>query len=101
MSTYLEDTRDLGARGLSDCVAGAGETETTQENIQDWLEMGEGDPGFQLLSKEEIAAVTFFYLFSSALPTLLNLLFIFLSFLSFRAIFFFINPDDPIAINPD
>jgi hypothetical protein len=25
-----------------------GETETTQENIQDLLEMDEGDPGFQL-----------------------------------------------------
>jgi hypothetical protein len=28
----------------------AGETETTQENIQDWLELDEGDPGFQLLA---------------------------------------------------
>jgi hypothetical protein len=27
-------------------VLRAGETETTQENIQDWLELGEGDPGF-------------------------------------------------------
>jgi hypothetical protein len=27
----------------------AGETETMQENIQDWLELDEGDPGFQLL----------------------------------------------------
>jgi hypothetical protein len=27
----------------------AGETETTQENIQHWLELDEGDPGFQLL----------------------------------------------------
>jgi hypothetical protein len=26
----------------------AGETETTQENIQDWLELHEVDPGFQL-----------------------------------------------------
>jgi hypothetical protein len=25
------------------------ETETTQENIQDWLELDEGDPGFQLV----------------------------------------------------
>jgi hypothetical protein len=38
----------------------AGETETTQENIQDWLELGEGDPGFQLLVEDETAAVTFF-----------------------------------------
>jgi hypothetical protein len=27
----------------------AGETDTTQENIQDWLELDEGDTGFQLL----------------------------------------------------
>jgi hypothetical protein len=30
----------------------AGETET-----QDWLQLDEGDPGFQLLTEEEIAAV--------------------------------------------
>jgi hypothetical protein len=35
----------------------AGETETSQENIQDWLQLDEGDPGFQLLAEEEIAAV--------------------------------------------
>jgi hypothetical protein len=44
-----------------------GETETTQENIQDWLELDEGDPGFQLLIKDKIAVVIYFYLFSSAL----------------------------------
>jgi hypothetical protein len=27
----------------------AAETETTRENIQDWLELDEGDLGFQLL----------------------------------------------------
>jgi hypothetical protein len=27
----------------------AGEIETTQENIQDWIELDEGYPGFQLL----------------------------------------------------
>jgi hypothetical protein len=27
----------------------AGETQTMQENIQDWLELDEGDPGFQPL----------------------------------------------------
>jgi hypothetical protein len=30
-----------------------------QENIQDWLQLGEGDPGFQLLTEEETAAVIF------------------------------------------
>jgi hypothetical protein len=33
----------------------AGETETAQENIQGWLELDEGDPGFQLLTEEDIA----------------------------------------------
>jgi hypothetical protein len=37
-----------------------GVTETTQENIQDWLELDKGDTGFQLLTEEEIAAVIFF-----------------------------------------
>jgi hypothetical protein len=48
----------------------AGETETTREDIQDWLELDAGDPGFRLLAEEEILAVIF--LFSSALPILLN-----------------------------
>jgi hypothetical protein len=30
----------------------AGETETTQENIQDWFEVDEGIPGFQFLREE-------------------------------------------------
>jgi hypothetical protein len=45
----------------------AGETETTQENIQDWLELDEGDPDKGRNSGSDI-----FYLFSSALPILLN-----------------------------
>jgi hypothetical protein len=56
----------------------AGETETTQENILQWLELDEGASGFQLLTEEEIAAVIFFNLFIH---------------LSSRAIFCFINPD--------
>jgi hypothetical protein len=51
----------------------AAETETTQENIQDWLGLDEGGRGFQLLTEEEIAAVIFFYLFPSALPELLHI----------------------------
>jgi hypothetical protein len=38
----------------------AGASETNQENIQDCLQLDEGDPGFQLLTEEEIAAVIFF-----------------------------------------
>jgi hypothetical protein len=41
----------------------AGETETTQENIQDWPQLDEGDPGFQLLTEEEIFAVIYFYIY--------------------------------------
>jgi hypothetical protein len=59
----------------------AGETETTQENIRDWLQLDEGDPGFQLLTQEE-----------TALPVLLNSPII--CFLPFRAIFCSTNPDD-------
>jgi hypothetical protein len=59
----------------------SGETETTQENTQDWLELDEGDPGFQLLTKEGIAAVIYFCLFLSAPPILLN--FPFICFLRF------------------
>jgi hypothetical protein len=65
----VKDTWALGARGnRASPLRAAGETETTQENIQDWLELDEGDPGFQLLTEEKkIAALTFIiYLFSSA-----------------------------------
>jgi hypothetical protein len=41
----------------------AGETETTQENIQDCLELDEGDPGFQFLREEEISTVIFLFIF--------------------------------------
>jgi hypothetical protein len=64
----------------------AGETETSQENIQDWLQLDEGDSGFQLLTEEEISAI-YFFLFSSALPVLLN--FPFICFLSF---FYLLGP---------
>jgi hypothetical protein len=32
----------------------AGETETTQENIQDWLELNDGDLGFQFLTRKKL-----------------------------------------------
>jgi hypothetical protein len=34
----------------------AGETETTHENIQDWLQLAEGNPEFQLQTGDEIVA---------------------------------------------
>jgi uncharacterized protein YehS (DUF1456 family) len=42
----------------------AGDTETTQENIENWLELN-GDPGFQLLTGEKIAAVILFFILIS------------------------------------
>jgi hypothetical protein len=39
----------------------AGETETTEKNIQDWLDLDEGDPEFQILTEEEITVVIFFF----------------------------------------
>jgi hypothetical protein len=59
----------------------AGETETTQQNIQDWLQLDEGDPGFQLLTEEEIATGVFFCLLPSAILILFN--FPFICFITF------------------
>jgi hypothetical protein len=42
----------------------AGETETVQENIEDWLKLDEGDKGRNCCSD--------IFLFSSELPILLN-----------------------------
>jgi hypothetical protein len=42
--------RHMGFRSKVVLRAG-GKTETTQENIQDWLQLDEGDPGFQLLTE--------------------------------------------------
>jgi hypothetical protein len=65
----------------------AGETETTQESIEDWLQLDEGDPGFQLLTDEETAAVIFLFIFISTAYVIK-----FSIYLSFRAIFCAINP---------
>jgi hypothetical protein len=52
-------------------LGAAGETETTQENIQDWIELDEGDTGLQLLTEEEIAALYFLFI-SISTALLLN-----------------------------
>jgi hypothetical protein len=67
----------------------AGETETTQENIHDLLQLNERDPGFQPLTDEGIAAVILVYPFTSELATQLNFPFSKTCF-SFRDIFCFI-----------
>jgi hypothetical protein len=73
----------------------AGEAETTKENIQDWLQLDEGDPGFQVLTEEEIAAVTFLFIFISTTYIIKISIYMFCTFLlSFRAVFFVINPDN-------
>jgi hypothetical protein len=72
----------------------AGETETAQENIQDWLKLDERDPGFQLLTEEGIAAVINFIFTSTTYIIKFSIyLFSCLFFWSFRVIFCFINPD--------
>jgi hypothetical protein len=50
----------------------AAETETTQESILNWLELYEGDPGFQRLPEEKVVTVILFSFVSSALPISLN-----------------------------
>jgi hypothetical protein len=45
----------------------AGEMETTQENIRDWLQLDEGDPGFQLLTEVETAGVIFLFIYHHCL----------------------------------
>jgi hypothetical protein len=39
-----------------------------QKHVQDWLQLAEGVPGFQLLIEEEIAAVIFFICFYQHYP---------------------------------
>jgi hypothetical protein len=50
------DFEELQQEDFQTVLRAAGGTETTQENIQEWLELDEGEPGFQLLTGEEIAA---------------------------------------------
>jgi hypothetical protein len=39
----------------------AGETETMKGNIQEWIWLGEGDLGLQLMIKEETAPAIFLF----------------------------------------
>jgi hypothetical protein len=71
----------------------AGETETTRENIEDWLERDEGDPGFQLLTQEEIAAVVFLYINITATKIIKFSIYLFSNFFLLGSPFCFINPD--------
>jgi hypothetical protein len=91
--------RGLRERGLTDCQAvlrAAGETETSQGNIQDRVQLSEGDPVLQLLTQEETAEVMFLFILPLALPMLFqsSFIFLFFIFLSFRTIACFINPGD-------
>jgi hypothetical protein len=69
----------------------AGETKTTQENILDWLQLDEEDPGLQLLSEEEIAKVIFFICVSTTFMIKFSIYLFSKLSLAFRAIFYFIN----------
>jgi hypothetical protein len=41
------------------------ETEATQENIQDWHDLDEGDPGFQLLTGRNFCSDIFLFILIS------------------------------------
>jgi hypothetical protein len=56
----IQEQEGLEQEDFRAVLRAAGEAETTQENIQDWFELDEGDPGFQFLAEEEIAVVIFF-----------------------------------------
>jgi hypothetical protein len=56
-----------------------GETETTEENIHDWLRLDAGNPGFQLLTEDEAAILLNFHFIG-----ILNF---------FKDVFCFIHPD--------
>jgi hypothetical protein len=43
----------------------AGETETTQGNIQDWLQLDEVDPGFQFQTGRNCCSDIFLFIFVS------------------------------------
>jgi hypothetical protein len=51
--------RGLEQEDFQTVLRAVGETETTQENIHDSLELDEGYPRFQLLTEKEIAAIIF------------------------------------------
>jgi hypothetical protein len=71
----------------------AGETETTQENNQDWLQLDKGDPGFQFLTEEETAAVIFiFYLF-----IFISITYIIKFYIYFFSVFFFCILGSPFS----
>jgi hypothetical protein len=65
------------------------ETKTTQENMQDWLQLDEGEPEFRLLTEEEIAVVIIFISTTYIIKFYTYLLPSF----SLRAVFCLINPD--------
>jgi hypothetical protein len=69
----------------------AGETETTQENIQDWLQLDQGNPGFQLLIEEDIAAVIYFlFIFISSTYIIKLSIYLFSKFLCLLGLFSFL-----------
>jgi hypothetical protein len=63
LSIYLKGTWDLWPEDFQAVLRAAGETEATKENIQSWLQAGEGDPGFQLLAEEDTAAAIYLFIY--------------------------------------
>jgi hypothetical protein len=71
----------------------AREIETTQDNIQDWLELDEGDPGFQLQRGRTCHSDIVFIFISTTYIIKFSIYLFSKFFFSFRASFCSINPD--------
>jgi hypothetical protein len=77
----------LGARAPAGCV----EILKPRQRTEGGLGLHEGGPESQLPAKQQTALLIYSYLFSPALPALLNFPFIFSKFFRFIVVFCFIN----------
>jgi hypothetical protein len=63
------------------------ETETTQENVQNWLQLDEGDAGVHFLTEEEITAMIFFlFIFITTISLKFSYIFSKFVFISFASL---------------
>jgi hypothetical protein len=63
--TWNLEEEVLEKKTFGQCWGQLGGLNPTQENTQDWLELDEEHPEFQLLTEEEIAAMIFLFIFIS------------------------------------
>lgn len=55
-SAGVIDFQGLELEDFQTALKAAGQTETTQGDVQDCLELDEGDPGFQCVTEDKISA---------------------------------------------